>query len=245
VSVQTLARREVPGWLPGDAEIIRQLAAHQPLYRFHKPRYQLQLLKDLALLLPAGPCRVLDVGAGSGLVAEMIAALFPGKTVVAVDVTRRILPTVGVPFRRFDGQVLPFDDHSFDCALLCNVLHHVRPGQRRGLLTQALRVTGGGPLVIKDHLAESRLDHLKLAWLDVVGNAPFGGMMRAQYLSGSAWNELIAGLACTGEVLPGSLYRSGLFGLTFANRLEVCLRVRSAGDDNRQPVADVSRAGRG
>jgi hypothetical protein len=57
--------------------------------------------------------------------------------------------------------------------------------------------------------------------------------------------DLIAGLACTAEVLPGSPYRSGLFGLTFANRLEVCLRVRSAGEENRQPVADVSRASRG
>ncbi len=187
------------------------------------------MLKDLATLLPSGDCRILDIGAGSGLIAETIAAMFPGKTVTAVDVTNRILPTVRIPFRTFDGQVLPFEAGSFDCALLCNVLHHVKTDQRQGLLREILRVTGGGPLVIKDHLAETRLDHVKLAWLDFAGNAPFGGMVRAWYLGGRDWNELFAELQCSGELLPDSPYRRGLYALLFCNRLEICLRVISAG----------------
>jgi len=172
---------------------------------------------------------MLDIGAGSGLVAEMIASIFPGKTVVAVDVTNRILPTVGVPFRTFDGTMLPFENGSFDCALLCNVLHHVKVDQRRGLLTEILRVTGGGPLVIKDHIAESRLDHFKLAWLDFAGNAPFGGMVEARYLGGSDWDALFGALHCTGDRLPDSPYRGAVYGLMFSNRLEICLRVISLG----------------
>jgi len=139
--MKIIARPRHPDWFPSDAQIIRCMGSHQALYRFHKPLYQLQLIKDLAMLLPPGDCRILDIGAGSGLVAEMIASMFPGKTVVAVDVTNRILPTVGVPFRLFDGQTLPFEDDSFDCALFCNVLHHVKTNQRRGLLDEALRVT--------------------------------------------------------------------------------------------------------
>ncbi len=227
--LRLLARPRNPDWLPNDAEIVQRLASHQSLYRFHKPRYQLQLLKDLAALLPAGDCRILDVGAGSGLIAEMIASIFPGKVVVAVDVATRVLPTVGVPFRTFDGQNLPFEDDSFDCALLCNVLHHVETDQRRGLLQEVLRVTGGGPLVIKDHLAESRLDHLKLAWLDFAGNAPFGGMVRARYLGARDWEELFGELRCTAEMLPGAAYRSGWYGWMFSNRFETCFRVTSAG----------------
>src|SRR5262245_38470739 len=175
--VKPIARPEEPAWLPSDEQLIDRLASHQSLYRFRKPRYQIQLLKDLATLLPAGDCRVLDVGGGSGLVAEMVATTFPGKRVVAVDVVNRVLPSVGVPFQTFDGQNLPFENSSFDCALLCNVLHHVKVGQRHGLLREILRVTGGGPVIIKDHVARTRLDHFRLAWLDLAGNAPFGGMV--------------------------------------------------------------------
>ncbi len=161
--------------------------------------------------------------------AEMVASVFPGKTVEAVDVVKRILPSVRVPFRTFDGQGLPFDDRSFDCALLCNVLHHVKTDERRGLLNEVLRVTGGGPLVIKDHLAASWLDHARLAWLDFAGNAPFGGMVSAWYLGASDWDELLGDLQCTGEMLPTASYRSGVYGLLFSNRLEICFRVASAG----------------
>ena len=208
--LKPIARPPSPDWLPSDEEISRRFASHQTLYRFHKPLYQVQLLKDLAALLPPGDCRLLDIGAGSGLVAEMIASVFPRKTVVAVDVTNRILPTVDVPFHTFDGQTLPFEDCSFDGALLCNVLHHVKINQRRRLLSEALRVTGGGPLVIKDHLAESRLDRFKLTWLDFAGNAPFGGMVQASYLSARDWDEMFVDLQCEGDVLPHAPYRSGM-----------------------------------
>ena len=219
--LRLLARPRNPDWLPNDAEIVQRLASHQSLYRFHKPRYQLQLLKDLAALLPAGDCRILDVGAGSGLIAEMIASIFPWGVVVAVDVATRVLPTVGVPFRTFDGQNLPdFEDDSFDCALLCNVLHHVETDQRRGLLQEVLRVTGGGRLVIKD-LSGRILDWIhprKLAWLDFAGNAPLAGWVRARYLGARDWEELFGELRCTAEMLPGAAYRSGWYGWMFSNR---------------------------
>jgi SAM-dependent methyltransferase len=170
----------------------------------------------------------------------MIAAMFPGKTVAAVDVTNRILPTVRVPFQTFDGQTLPFERGSFDCALFCNVLHHVSVDQRDPLLREALRVTGGGPLVIKDHLAASDLDHVKLAALDFMGNVPFGGMVTARYLSATDWEKLIGDLRCVGERLPQSPYRGGLFGAIFSNRLEICMRVTT--DDQALHLSHPSGA---
>jgi SAM-dependent methyltransferase len=214
-----------PGWLPADDAIMRYLADRDPWFRRREPRYQLQMIKDLAGLLPAGRCRVLDIGAGSGLNGEAITTLFPGKAVTGVDVADNALPGLRIPFIRFDGRRLPFADRSFDCALLCNSLHHVAPEERRPLLREALRVTGGGPLVIKDHLAAAALDRLRLWLLDVLGNAPRGFMVSADYLDPAQWEELLADLQCRGEVLPVSPYRSGFWSRCFPSRLEVCFRI--------------------
>lgn len=229
--VRTLPPAPPPAWLPDEAAIAAWLAARQPMYRYRRPRYQLQLLKDLAALLPAGDCRVLDIGAGSGLLGETVATLFPGKSVTGVDVERRVLPRLRIPFLAFDGRRLPFADASFDCALLCNVLHHVKPQARAGLLGEALRVTGGGPLLIKDHVAGSALDRLRLAWLDLVGNLPFGGMLSADYLGEADWSALFRSLGCSGEALAGSAYRGPVSAWLLPNRLELCLRVAQS---NRQ-----------
>ena len=215
----------VPSWLPGEHDIARCLAKHQPLYRHRKPRYQVQLLKDLAALMPQGACRVLDIGVGTGLIGQAIIELFPVKTVVGVDLSRRLLPTVRVSCATFDGRNLPFADASFDCALFCNVLHHVDPASRVNLLRDALRVTAGGPLIVKDHLAASAVDRLRLRALDAAGNVPFGGMLRADYLAEDDWSRLLSQLGCTGILLPGSAYRSGVWARCFPNRLEICFSI--------------------
>lgn len=213
--------------LPDDAVIAAWLAARQPIYRFRRPRYQIQVLKDLAAMLPAGECRIIDVGAGSGLLGEAIASLFPGKSVTGVDVERRVLPGLRIPFLEFDGRRLPFADGAFECALFCNVLHHVKRGERVQLLGEALRVTGGGPLLIKDHVAGAAFDHLRLAWLDFLGNVPFGGMVSAEYLSEQDWGALFRELGCEGEALAASAYRGPLSSWLFPNRLERCWRAQS------------------
>ncbi|TAN58616.1 MAG: class I SAM-dependent methyltransferase [Rhodospirillales bacterium] len=215
-----------PGWLPDDAVIVRQLADRDPWLRYRKPRYQLQMIKDLASLLPPGGCRVLDVGAGSGLIGETIATLFPEKSVTGVDIATNNRHDLRIPFVRFDGRRLPFADKSFDCVLFCNVLHHVRPEVRTGLLGEALRVTGGGPLVIKDHLASAPLDGLRLRFLDFLGNAPRGSMISADYLGEMEWEMLLREVNCTGETLPVSAYHADLWNWCFPNRLEICFRVR-------------------
>ena len=211
--------------LPAEAVIAGFFARHQAVYRYRTPRYQIQLLKDLAALLPAGNCRVLDIGAGNGLMGEAIREFFPGKSVAGVDVAPRLLPTVRLDCAAYDGVNLPFADGAFDCALLCNVLHHVPPASRPALMGEALRVTRGGPVIVKDHLARSLLDRLRLAILDLAGNLPFGGMVRAEYLAERDWTRLLGELGCSRQALPASSYRSGLSAVCFPNRLEVCFSI--------------------
>jgi SAM-dependent methyltransferase len=222
------AAARVPSWLPGEPEIARCLAAHHPLYRHRKPRYQVQLLRDVAALMPQGSCRVLDIGAGTGLIGQAISELFPAKTVMGVDLTRRLVPTVGFLCETYDGCNLPFADASFDCALFCNVLHHVDTASRARLMRDALRVTAGGPLIVKDHLAASAFDRLRLRALDAAGNVPFGGMVNAHYLAEEDWSGLLSQLGCTGIVLPESAYRSGVSARCFPNRLEICFSIAQA-----------------
>ena len=83
-------------------------------------------------------------------------------------------------------------------------------------------------MVIKDHVADSRLDRARLAWLDFVGNLPFGGMVQARYLSMDDWHRLFAQAGCAAEMFRGSGYRGGLAALAFPDRLEFLFRLRRA-----------------
>jgi SAM-dependent methyltransferase len=226
-SIAALAPQPPPAWFPPETVLAQMLAQHQPVYRWRKPRYAVRLLRDLALLLPERNCRLLDIGGGSGLIAEAIARYFPGKSVTAIDVVDRFLPSLTIEHKTFDGRTIPCADGAYDCALFSNVLHHVPPGIRATLVAEALRATGGACVVIKDHIAESRLDQARLAWLDFVGNLPFGGMVQAQYLSAADWQELFAAADCCAERLPGSDYRAGAAASVFPNRLEVLFRLQS------------------
>jgi ubiquinone/menaquinone biosynthesis C-methylase UbiE len=101
--------------------------------------------------------RVLEVGAGSGVVARELAGMVrPGGAVVGVDVNptftavarrlaRRAGITRGLAFRVADGERLPFPDCRFDRALAMTVLLHVeRPA---AVLREMIRVTRTGGTV--------------------------------------------------------------------------------------------------
>ena len=83
-TIGELAPGPLPRWFPQDAEIERMLAAHQPVYRWRRPRYALQLLKDLAALVPEGSCRLLDIGGGSGLIGQIPHQVFRGLLIEIV-----------------------------------------------------------------------------------------------------------------------------------------------------------------
>jgi ubiquinone/menaquinone biosynthesis C-methylase UbiE len=107
----------------------------------------------------AGPGRVLEVGCGSGDVAERI-ALELGAEVVALDQSARMVELTrarGVDARVGDVQELPFADGEFDCAVAAWMLYHVLDVERA--LDELARVLRpGGRLVAvtnsKEHLRE-------------------------------------------------------------------------------------------
>lgn len=102
------------------------------------------------------PARVLDVGCGTGALAERLAAR--GYEVAGVDpsaqmleVMRRRAPQVEAVHA--GGEELPFADGDFDLALTVATLHHVAaPEAVRAVLGEMARVVrSGGHVLIWDH----------------------------------------------------------------------------------------------
>jgi ubiquinone/menaquinone biosynthesis C-methylase UbiE len=209
---------------PMDEAVAQVLRRHIDLYRWRKPVYQAEMLKSLRDLWDPSCRRVLDLGGGTGVIAQTVHELLPVERVASVDVHDRFLKTLTVETRVYDGARIPFDDGEFDCGLINNVIHHIPVESRHAVLSECVRVTGRGPLFVKDHLAASPLDHLRLIALDLMGNLPFSGMLSAKYLDDGQWLALAKSLGYRIERRVSGAYRSGPFAFVFPNRLEVTMK---------------------
>lgn len=109
-----------------------------------------------------GDADILEVGCGTGVMAERINAL-PGVTLIATDFSERFVELTaarGVDARQADICYLPFDDASFDVVYAGWMLYHVRDLERA--LNEVRRVLKpGGTFVAatngNDHLADLRV----------------------------------------------------------------------------------------
>jgi SAM-dependent methyltransferase len=210
------------------AAVQRILAKHLPMYRRKVPTYQALMLDSLRQLWVGHHSNLLDVGGGTGVIAQAISELFPVDHVEAVDVVDRFCPSLSVPTRKYDGTKLPFESGSFDAATLNNVMHHVPVDARAAILSEIRRVVDG-PLYIKDHERCGNVDDLRLAALDAIGNIPFGGMVWARYLSREEWERLARESGYRiGARADAVRYRRGIFAVLFPNRLEVTMRLEPA-----------------
>ena len=188
-----------------------------------------RLATALIAALPDEPSRVLDIGCGSGEIGSDLEDA--GHRVIGVEVLAR--ESCAIPFARFDGRRLPFQDGTFDSAVIVDVLHHT--ADPTALLAEARRVTTGS-VVLKDHFAESRRARFTLGVMDWVGNQQFGVGRDGAYLARSEWEEVFA----TAGLLIGDISESlDLYpapakpffenGLHFVARLDTC---PSAPDDS-------------
>lgn len=199
------------------------LSRHIPMYRWHRPKYQVAMLKALEEIWEGPHENLLDVGGGTGIIAQALQELLPAGRVTAIDVEDRFIDGLTVETMTYEGGHLPFADASFAAATINNVLHHVGVADRQPLLRELRRVVRG-PLYIKDHLPVTPLDHHRLAALDLMGNMPFSGMVRAHYLARDEWLRLAAGAGYKIVDAPQKRYRSGPFAALFPNRLEIVMK---------------------
>ncbi len=203
------------------------LGRHLAMYRSKVPYYQATMLNSLLEVWRGPHARLLDIGGGTGVIAQAVQDLFPVERVEAIDLVDRFCPNLSISVGRFDGRTLPHGDASFDAAMLNNVVHHVSVAARIELLRDIRRVVCG-PLYIKDHETRGPVDTLRLAALDAIGNIPFGGMVRARYLTRVDWEALAAASGYRIAACTGGGYRSGHFAGLFPNRLETTMRFEPA-----------------
>ena len=106
------------------------------------------------------PLRVLDIGAGNGVIALILAERLPRADVVGVDLSEAMLAVAErhraasphaarVRFEIADAKALGFGDAAFDAVLSNTILHHL--AEPAPFLREAWRVLRpGGVLLIRD-----------------------------------------------------------------------------------------------
>ncbi len=168
------------------------------------------------LLNPLGSIdSALDFGSGDGFFASQWGQQGAIKSVTAVDVIQR-RTTLVAPLI-YDGQRLPFADHTFDLAYAIDVLHHCQDPVEA--LSDLCRCSNKY-LLIKDHTYLSHFGKWTLGVLDEIGNRRFGIPSPYLYQRGWEWVAQIESSGWQRLALMNPLYcHTGILGAA-TNRLQ-------------------------
>lgn len=138
---------------------------------------QLDLL--IALLRARAPGSVLDLGVGSGLVAELVLEALPEAELIGLDSSKAMLALAEKRLRRFPGRVRLIEadlgtaavsqplDRPVEAVISVQTLHNLEPtAHRRALSSTAQAVAPGGLLVFADRYAASPdlFDSFRVVW---------------------------------------------------------------------------------
>jgi ubiquinone/menaquinone biosynthesis C-methylase UbiE len=97
---------------------------------------------------------VLEIGSGSGAIAEALSLDRPDVSVTATDLDPTMVDASSARLKSYpnatvltaDATALPFDDHSFDSVVSCLMLHHVIDWEN--VLDEVTRVLRPGGLFV-------------------------------------------------------------------------------------------------
>lgn len=141
-----------------------------------------QKIAEIISNFPIDGAKILDVGAGNGLLAQIIMRLRPDVYIEGVDIME--WPETYIPVQKFDGESIPAHEGEWDYCLVSDVLHHCSLPEN--LLTEMVRIAGKG-LIIKDHVAETAWDRAVLSFMDWFGNRGHEVGLEYKYWSSGKW----------------------------------------------------------
>jgi len=140
-----------------------------------------------------GNYNVLDLGSSDGRLANCIKKELEKekkeeKKVSFTGCDIHVQPKTYIPIVEYDGKRLPFEDNSFDCILIVDVLHHTN--NPFAVLQEAKRVSRKN-ILIKDHYWTTQKDFIRLKHADYIGNHPYGIPLPNNFLNKESWQNLI------------------------------------------------------
>lgn len=138
--------------------------------------------------------KILDIGTGIGGFAAFLTG--EGFDVTSIDVDNSSA-FKEFPTQLYDGNKIPYDDNSFDTAVIIHVLHHC--SDRLQVLKEALRVSKR-VLFIEDTY-RNKLEWAIVSFNDMLGNNEF---YTHPYSTPEEWREILIKENC--EVLYAESY---------------------------------------
>lgn len=150
----------------------------------------------------SGAERIVDIGSGYGTVTDLLRR--KGYNVTAVDVQDHSIEDDLRPIC-YDGSTLPFDNNSFDTALLLTVLHHTpNPG---AVIAEAARVSK--QIIVIEDVYRNKVQQYLTYIADSLFNFEFSGHPHANNTR-EGWMTV-----CSALDLELSVMRSDRFLLLF------------------------------
>ncbi len=166
---------------------------------------------------------LLDIGAGSGEIAEAILTRRTDVTITGIDIKRR--ENTKIEITEFNGIDINYEDNKFDYCIIVDVLHHTY--HKKELLREAFRVSRNG-VIIKDHIYKNRFDYLTLSFMDYVGNKPYSVDVIYDYFTLPQWKTLFAEEEITIDNIETNLKLYPFpFSLIFDRQLHVLFKLKS------------------
>jgi ubiquinone/menaquinone biosynthesis C-methylase UbiE len=173
----------------------------------------------LTLINPAVKT-ILDIGCGDGTISKLMQDNNAGLKLSGIDIMER--QSSLIPVTLYDGKYIPYDDDSFDCSMIIDVLHHLT--HIKELIAEAKRVSRKY-ILVKDHQYKNNFDFKVLKFMDKAGNKPYGVALQYNYLKAAEWDIVFkdAGLNVLQKTTTIPLYPFP-FNMLFGRRLHfVCL----------------------
>jgi|SRR3990167_1776137 len=133
--------------------------------------------------------KVLDVGAGSGIIGKHIANSLEVQVTLVDVVDKR---KVDLPFIIYDGKRLPFGNKRFDDALLIFVLHHAADAET--VLSEAKRVVRDKIIVYEDVITRNPFDKIDSVLHGFAFNKTWNLANKARFRTEDEWREIFRNL---------------------------------------------------